>query len=80
MAATLAVIGSPFVERAVVVVKHQMLAFVADDVRDALEISLMFGDDESAGVQSQYHSGSRDVAALIVVAPGVLACPDSYVR
>ncbi|PYS46181.1 MAG: hypothetical protein DMF68_19885 [Acidobacteria bacterium] len=79
MPAALAVVRSLFIKRAVVVVKDQMLAFVADHIRYAPEISFVLRNDEGAGVERHDHSSSVDVAALIVVASGVLARRNSYV-
>src|SRR5438067_7706170 len=80
MPAAFAMIRRLFVEGAVVVIENEMLAFIADDVRDALKVSFMFRDDEGARVESQHHSGGINVAALIVVAPGILSGRHSDVR
>lgn len=80
MRATATVIGGSLIKSAVVVVKNQMLAFVADDVCDAPEIPVVLGDDKGAGVIGQHHSGGVDKAALVVAATGVLARADRHIR
>src|SRR6476646_4284419 len=72
MAAAFTVVGGFFVERAVVVEEDQMLAFVADYVRDARKVSLMFGENEGAWVERQHHAGGIDEPALIIGATSIL--------
>ena len=50
MAAALAVIGCLAVTLAVVVIEHEVLAFVTDDLRDAFEILCVLGDHERTRV------------------------------
>jgi len=44
MAAATTVIGGLFIEYAVVVVKNQVLALIANDVRDAPEVPIVLGN------------------------------------
>src|SRR5207253_5335461 len=67
-------------EGAVVIVEHQMLAFVSHDVCDALPVAVVLGDEKSARIESQNHSSSIDKAALIVAASGILPGRDGHVR
>ena len=80
MAAAATVVCRLLVQPAVVVIEDEMLAFVAHDVGDAAEISLVFGDDKGARLISQDHPGSINVAALVVNAPGILQGRDGDVR
>src|SRR2546423_15343826 len=80
MTAAATVIHCLLKERTVVVVEHKMFAFVTYDVRNALEIAIVFGYNERAWVESQHHSCGIDEAALIVIASGVLPCRHSNVR
>lgn len=80
MTATLTVVSGRLVAGAVVVVKHQVLAFVAHDIADALPISFVLGDDEGARLKGENHSSSVDEAALIVDASGILRGGQGDVR
>src|SRR5947209_7859828 len=71
MPTALRVIGGLFKEAAVVMIEHEVFAFVAHDVGHALEIMIVFGDDERARVEREGHAGGIDVAALIVDAARV---------
>src|SRR5919108_500356 len=72
VAAAAAVVGGLLVEASVVVVEDDVLALVARDVRDALEVALVLGDEEGALLRREHHPGGVDVAALVVDAAGVL--------
>ena len=48
MASAFAVVMGRSESRHIVVVQHDMLAFVADDIRNTIKILRVFGDDKSA--------------------------------
>lgn len=74
------VVGSLVITPPVIVIKNEMLAFVAHDFSDALEISRVLGDDESTRIVRNYHSGGVDITALIVNRSGILSGSDGDVR
>ena len=67
MAAALAMIGGFAVTPAVVVIKHEMLTLVPDDIRDSFKVPFMIGDDKSGRAEGDDHSSSKNIAALIVI-------------
>src|SRR5215831_18684986 len=80
MAAALAVIGGLFVKRAVVVIQDYVLALVADYIRDAREVSLMFGEHKCRRVEGQHHAGGVNVSTLVIVSTSILTSRYSDIR
>ena len=80
MAAAAAVVGGPLIERPIIVVKNQMLALKANDVRDAGKISIVFCDYEGRRVKGQHHTCRIDKATLIIISAGVLLGRQGNIR
>jgi hypothetical protein len=74
------VVCGSFIERPVIVVENEMLAFEANHIRDASEVSVVFGDYESTGIEREYHSRRIDETTLIIIGAGILLCRDCNVR
>ena len=80
MAAAATMVGGLLVKRPVVVVKNKVLAFKPNYVRHARKISIVFGDDKSAGVKGQHHTCRIDETTLVIISAGVLLRGQSNVR
>src|SRR5215831_6515034 len=80
MPAAFTVIGGLFVKRAVVVIENDVLALVADHVRDAGEVPLMCGEHKCRRVECQHHPGRVDISTLVIVATGILTSGYSDIR
>ena len=65
MTAAFAVIGGFGPAFSVVVIEHNVLAFVADDVRDASKFLCVLGEDKRAWLKRNHHSGGVNKAARI---------------
>lgn len=73
-------IGCLVITATVVVIQNQMLAFVAHDFGNALEIFSMFGNDKRTRLVGNDHSGGIYITALIVDRSSVLRRADRDVR
>ena len=60
------------VSTTIVVVEHEVFAFVPDDVGYTIKVPRVFGNDESHRVIRDDHTCREDVAALVVFAARVL--------
>ena len=73
-------VGCGFVEPAIVVIEDDVFALVSHYIRDAPEVTVVLGDDESARIVSEHHSRSVNEATLIVNRFGVLPGAHRNVR
>src|SRR5215213_599644 len=80
MGTALAVVASLHISPPVVVVEHQMLPFVPDDVRYPLKIAGVLGNDERGRRISYHHSRGEYIPALVINGAGVLGGADRNVR
>src|SRR5215207_9621090 len=74
-----AVVSGLRVTVAVVVIQHQMLALIPDNVGNALKITRMLSDNERARVERDNHSRCIDIPALVIVGSRILCRTDSDV-
>ena len=64
----------------VVVIKHYVLALKPNDVRDAVKIRRMLGDEKGTRFERRYHARCVNISAFVVNAAGVLARTNGNIR
>ena len=72
MSASAAVVGGGRISAAVVVVKNEVFALVPYNIGYTVQIACVLSDDKRSWLIRDDHSGSINIAALIINGPGVL--------
>ena len=79
MPAALTVVGGFVIKPSVIVIKDEVLAFIAHDIGNTLKIFGVFGENKCARIICQTHSRRVNKAALVINASGILRRADSDV-
>ena len=73
-------VGGSFVKRPIIVVKNQMLALKANDIRDAFNVSIVFCDYERTRIEREHHARCINKTTLVIIRAGVLLCGNRQIR